>query len=584
MNFKHIGKYLIAVAIIIIYMLCIIKLGSNKYDIKNVFPFYNIDSGWTVTENGESREIESLFKANIGLVNKHDSVTITTTIPDVSEIVSPCISFKTILSTADVYLDGELIYSYGHNTENKGLMVNKSYHYVPLSSSDSGKTISIVITGTENSAFSSFSNVYVGNISDVYNKYIQVHKIPFIIGFFLCIFALVLLVLSTYLISSSHKDHSIIFSSIISFLLGAYILGYNDVIILISDRLRLGTVLEYITLLYMPAAIIGFIITDNIGFNTVVTRFFLAVNVILPTIFVILHYTNICHICNFVSIFHFFAMIEGFASLCQFILIIIRKKKDKKKQINIENRSLIHSYSGDVLAIGLMIFIATATYEILIFNYQKYFSPTGDRFSVSVLTIGAIIFVMSLFLNFFFHNIDHYNSKALFSKLENIAYTDELTSLANRALSEKVLENLEKANANYAIISIDLDQLKLINDNYGHTCGDRYISNFARIIDEVFINSTISARIGGDEFLIALKDADEWECSSLLSKFETALIKESEASDEFTYKASYGFAIHKSKDKNIGSHEVYMLADKRMYDMKQEHHLNYDKEGEIENA
>ena len=584
MNYKIFLKYIFSLLIIFIYILCIIRLGSNKFDIKNKFNLYNLDSNWTLTWKGESREIPSLYNANIGLVNKDDTISITTTIPNLDGIVSPCLSFKSILSTVSVYLDGELIYSYGQDQYEKGLMVNKCFHFISLSNEDSGKSISIVFTGTEEGSFSSFSNVYVGNVSDIYNNYIQIHKIPFIIGFFLCVFALVLLVLSTYLISSSHKDYSIIFSSLISFILGAYILGYNDVIILISDQLRIGTILEYITLFYTPAAIIGFIITDNIGFNTIITRIFLAINLIFPTIFVIMHYTNICHICNFVSVIHILAIIEGLASIIHFILLTYKKKKLKKMQIEIDNKTLIHSYSTDVLAIGLMIFIATGTYELIIFNYQKYLSPSGDRFSVSVLTIGAIIFVMSLFLNFFFHNIDHYNSKAIFNKLENIAYTDELTSLANRALSERVLEHLEKANSNYAIISIDLDRLKIINDNYGHSSGDRYISNFAKIIDNVFINSTITARIGGDEFLVVLKDADEKECSLLLTKFENALIKESNNSEEFNYQASYGFAIHKSEDKHISSHEVYMLADKRMYDMKQIHHLTNTSKGDKNNA
>ena len=572
MKFNGKYRYLWVFILIVLYIFCLITLNNYKFNKKKIFDFYDKTSGWTLTTTTETKQINDLTEANLGLINDGDIVSISTTIPDLSHVVAPCLSFKSVLSTVDVYIDGELVYTYGHDTYDKGLMLSKSIHYINLDSTDSGKTVTITFMGTEPDSFSSFSNVYFGNIHDVYNNYIQLKKTPTFIGIFLCIFAFILLILSSYLITTDNKDYSIIFSSLISFILGAYLLGYNDIIILVSDNLSLGTNLEYIMLFYAPAAILGFIVTDNIGMTNWIFKLFLGVDLILPTILMVLHFLNIIHICNYIGIIHIFSMIEGI--FCIFYLMrstIMRNKKNKKRIEMKEDKTFIHSYSSDALAIGLLIFIGCATYDIFSFNLMKYHSTAGDRLSVSALTIGALTFVMALFLNFFFHSIDHFNSKAIFNKLENIAYSDELTGLSNRAHSDMVFNELEKNPCEYAIISIDLDHLKLINDTLGHIVGDRYLSNFANIIREIFINCALVARTGGDEFLIVIKNTDDRECTTLLSKFENHLMLESNISSEFNYEASYGYAIHTTNSTKT-PHEIYMEADKQMYLMKQKHH------------
>jgi diguanylate cyclase (GGDEF)-like protein len=140
------------------------------------------------------------------------------------------------------------------------------------------------------------------------------------------------------------------------------------------------------------------------------------------------------------------------------------------------------------------------------------------------------------------------------------------------------MEKLNSHQSNYTIISIDLDHLKTINDTYGHMSGDRYIANFAKIIKEVFSDALLRARIGGDEFIVILDHSNEEDCINTLKTFDAVLKLESNTSNEFNYQASYGYAIH-GFDNNLSTHEIYMLADRNMYTMKQEHH-KANKEGE----
>lgn len=95
--------------------------------------------------------------------------------------------------------------------------------------------------------------------------------------------------------------------------------------------------------------------------------------------------------------------------------------------------------------------------------------------------------------------------------LVSLALMDELTSLYNRrgfmALAEYQLKQARRNGRAFVLIYADIDDLKGINDTYGHAEGDRAISQTARILKECFRASDIFARLGGDEFCLLTVDA-----------------------------------------------------------------------------
>ena len=98
-------------------------------------------------------------------------------------------------------------------------------------------------------------------------------------------------------------------------------------------------------------------------------------------------------------------------------------------------------------------------------------------------------------------------------KIEFLAHHDPLTNLPNRLLLKarlnKSIETAKKENKKLALIFIDIDNFKLINDTYGHSIGDNIINLVAnRLQNSVRKNDTIS-RIGGDEFILVIEDINE---------------------------------------------------------------------------
>ncbi|QAA33835.1 GGDEF domain-containing phosphodiesterase [Clostridium manihotivorum] len=98
-------------------------------------------------------------------------------------------------------------------------------------------------------------------------------------------------------------------------------------------------------------------------------------------------------------------------------------------------------------------------------------------------------------------------------KLNSMAYYDMLTELPNRFLLEDSLEKLIKeANEDkrrFALVYMDIDNFKNINDTMGHLCGDKLLKDVATILKEKIKQPNIIARLGGDEFAIVFVDIED---------------------------------------------------------------------------
>lgn len=138
---------------------------------------------------------------------------------------------------------------------------------------------------------------------------------------------------------------------------------------------------------------------------------------------------------------------------------------------------------------------------------------------------------------------------------------DDLTGINNRAyLQDKYLKN-EKQHDQYGIIMCDCNDLKTINDQYGHFSGDKLLKLVANTLKNKVETQGEVMRIGGDEFLMIVTQADKITCENLIHEIRIELAKNK--IEEIPVTASFGYAI---KDQEINSIEkVITKADKMMY-------------------
>ncbi len=159
-------------------------------------------------------------------------------------------------------------------------------------------------------------------------------------------------------------------------------------------------------------------------------------------------------------------------------------------------------------------------------------------------------------------------------ELELIKYAnhDQLTGLPNRRLFFERLERMvvesERDNSKFALLFIDLDGFKDINDNYGHVVGDQVLVTLGdRLLKSIRKSDTV-ARMGGDEFTIIIRNIDDKKSVDMMVQKIHKVIQEAMhiGSREYKVNSSIGVAIYPDN----GKHGEALLknADSSMYEVK----------------
>jgi diguanylate cyclase (GGDEF)-like protein len=155
--------------------------------------------------------------------------------------------------------------------------------------------------------------------------------------------------------------------------------------------------------------------------------------------------------------------------------------------------------------------------------------------------------------------------------LNKRAYVDALTHVRNKGAYSTFVEDLQEgldadeSKAAFAIGMFDCDNLKIINDKYGHEKGDVYLLSACRLICRVFQHSPVF-RIGGDEFSVVLQNEDYKNRDTLAQQFSAAMLEHNElAGNEWEQvHVAMGIAVYDAQtDHNVS--DVMRRADELMY-------------------
>ena len=149
-------------------------------------------------------------------------------------------------------------------------------------------------------------------------------------------------------------------------------------------------------------------------------------------------------------------------------------------------------------------------------------------------------------------------------ELRNVAEIDSLTGLPNRYCYNEFLKNVEPKEISTCVLLLDINNLKTVNDTYGHSKGDELIKKASNIIKETFLNNEGKNcyRIGGDEFVCILDNILESDIENYIKIFE-----EKQQENDISIALGYAYSDNVSL---IGYEKLIMLADMRMYVNKKE--------------
>lgn len=153
-----------------------------------------------------------------------------------------------------------------------------------------------------------------------------------------------------------------------------------------------------------------------------------------------------------------------------------------------------------------------------------------------------------------------------------LATMDELTGILNRRgfnmSAEKSLNICKRGALPVALVFLDLNEFKPINDKFGHAEGDRALQQFASVLDDVGRDSDIVARMGGDEFVILLVDADKKAVDQVMKRFSQQIERCNEQQAQgYDITFSYGIVLF-DPAKHVKINDLLSEGDALMYKRK----------------
>lgn len=153
--------------------------------------------------------------------------------------------------------------------------------------------------------------------------------------------------------------------------------------------------------------------------------------------------------------------------------------------------------------------------------------------------------------------------------IQSKSQKDALTGLWNRNYTEKLVDEIFSSGGSGALMMIDMDNFKAINDNYGHIAGDRTLKMFAETLEAYCGKDDILCRIGGDEFVVFVTSThSKNELSNLAGDILADLCRKLDEC-KFDTNSSVSIGIAQAPDDGKEFKELYNAADKALYYVKQ---------------
>jgi two-component system cell cycle response regulator len=197
---------------------------------------------------------------------------------------------------------------------------------------------------------------------------------------------------------------------------------------------------------------------------------------------------------------------------------------------------------------------------------QDRFGPADLEFAQAVITAAVAVIQRAQMVE---------STMADNARLEQLAQTDPLTQLLNRrALTERITAEMERAlryDSTLALLMIDLDHFKKVNDTYGHLVGDDVLRDVGQLLSDTIRGSDIVARYGGEEFLVLLPETDDDGAEKFANRIREAveehLFARESLAEPLRLTASIGVAVYPAA--RIESVEdLFARADAALYRAK----------------
>lgn len=434
----------------------------------------------------------------------------------------------------------------------------RAFHSIVLRASDAGKTLKLKVYPAYHDSSPSITNIYLGRETDYIGKIVDESFFNFICCIIVIILGVFMIVISFAEMVEGRQSIKHRTLGILAIFIGTWAMFETSIIQLFFGFSQQLHEINYILLIFIPYLFVSYAFhsQDGIRLRTVVISFSVVMFELVTVILLKIFFKKDVH--DTLMIIHL-----GFATNAIILIASMIRSLIYCKKNNIKSKAM-------PIIITILLFTVCGIGDLI-----RYYLGIANNDNGIYIRIG-------MFISTFILSYD--SVKKLFYELKKVevsdimkkmAYTDALTGMSNRlAFEEKEKELSKKISSGeiseVLICQFDLNNLKKVNDNYGHAMGDIYIKKCGELIDQVFGINGFTFRVGGDEFMVfILGERSEYiyEKGILkLRQLEREYNKESET--PIPLEIAFGSAVY-SKERFETIEKAEMEADKKMYKQKE---------------
>ena len=455
-----------------------------------------------------------------------------------SDDMSMALEFWSSHQYVTVYVDDTVIYSIDTEPSIFGRTTGSPINIVMLPVHTTN--VRIVTTPVFGKVNNSIRHFYYGDAVALYRKIIKSSLFDVVLCTMIVELGMAMVLYWFLARKRVGQSSSIAYFGVFAILMGLWTLNETDMIVLLLNNRTSGSMIGYVLLMLLAVPFIMFVrrffeIKDEI-FGKIIC----IVSIVETIVLTILHMTDIVEFKQSVIIIHA-TMVVGLGYMIAVVIVRIRQNGfDRKVRINI------------IAAIALSLSIVA--------DFTAYYM--GVQQTDVIGKIGILIYIILLgkeSAQEVFKKVEEGRKAEFYQKL---AVTDVMTGLLNRSAYEEWQESCSDYR-DVMIVTFDLNNLKLCNDNLGHSAGDVYIVEAAHMIKRVFGSVAKCYRIGGDEFCAVIRKSSRISIDKYLAKLKEEQEHFNQKSDDVKINIAVGYAVYESLDGNF--EETRNRADVFMY-------------------
>ena len=544
-GFQHIQNIISLVIVALLVGLALYVVWIAR-DTKNVRLAYDYSSeynyGWYYLDSsGVKTEIESL-PAKIPDSPKEQVIFHDITVPLEQDLY---LDFYSHHQDIVISVDGKELYSYNSDPRPSWLASYRSiHHFVRLPKGTVG-TLEYKINANISNYYGSFQRVVSGDRLSLSREIINERGDKLCLGIVLVIMGILLLCMIFTFSSRESSDKSLLCLAVMVIAMGFWQVEESRITQLLIGNVAVHWIFEYLVQLVVLIAIYNFIrsiTTEQYRLYTNVLFFFVMGSIVIQLVLQVLGIVQLSTSIVATHILFFVCIIYGA------ILVNHRLHFSSRKMKLIFNCSVGFS---------------------LLFFFIVLLASSSTEYADSILNLGLVFMFISLMWLVFQRTVERNASIKKTDLYQKLAFMDLSTGVGSHSAWYSFTEEFkdEGLEERYCLVLFDMNNLKYMNDTFGHLQGDAVIKSFCECLQKASKQKGSIYRIGGDEFIFLCKNESEEWIKGMLADFEELIKNQKET--QIAFSAAYGYAFFVPHGKN-DFYEAQNKADSLMYRMKRE--------------